>query len=310
MREEQFIDVIKQALPQSAGYIGDDTAYIPEKDLILTQDTLIEGIHFKQETISPYYLGRKSIAVNLSDIAASGGIPKYILISLSMPKNIRETFVKEFYQGVNSICNEYKTLVVGGDLTASGNIMISVCAVGSGNGLNPATRKNSKPGDFVVVTGEFGSSKAGLEALENKETGSKFIQAHINPSPRINEGRKILQAAGNPAMMDASDGLADALYKISEASGVSMDIDFISIPHDDEVKDDWVLFGGEDYELVATVSEQAYEALKKEIFIKKIGTVKEAIVRPHVNVSYESGEVLIIDKHSFGDNPVMFRHFE
>lgn len=155
MKEDIFINIIKQALPESASYIGDDTAYIREKDLILTQDTLIEDIHFRTRTITPYYLGRKSIAVNLSDIAAAGGVPCYVLISLSMPKNIDENFIKEFYKGVNSICKEHNTLVVGGDLTASEKIVISICVIGSGDGLIPANRRNALARRYSCSNGEL-----------------------------------------------------------------------------------------------------------------------------------------------------------
>ena len=307
MKEDDFINIIKRALPESAGYIGDDTAYIAEKDLILTQDTLIEDIHFRTSTITPYYLGRKSIAVNLSDIAASGGIPDYVLISLSMPKYIDEEFVAEFYQGVHSICKEYNVLVVGGDLTAAGEITVSVCAIGSGRGLIPANRRNAHAGDVVVVTGSFGSSSAGLYILENKLQGpEKFIQAHIDPTPRLKEGRKILEAALNPAMMDTSDGLADALYKICLMSNVRMDIEFDKVPFDRDISgvagdEDtarcWVFSGGEDYELVATIPEHVYEKLSREISIKKIGVVKASDDKP-------------LNIEDLGGSTCLFRHFE
>jgi len=299
MKEDLFIDLIKKMLPDSAHFIGDDTAYVHKKDLILTQDTLVEDVHFRKSTISPYYLGRKAMAVNLSDIAAAGGEPSYALISLSMPEDTDESFIEEFYKGVNDICSEYGVLVVGGDLTRAFQITISVCILGFGNGLIPANRRNAKVGDYVIVTGNFGSSRAGLEILEGKgdaslkannvfveKTRKKFIQAHINPVPRIKEGRIILRAAKKPALMDASDGLADALSKICLFSNVGMVINFDDIPYDKDlslVAEDeaelfkWVLFGGEDYELVGTVSEKAYKKLiTSGIFIKVIGTVVPA----------------------------------
>ncbi|OGI04674.1 MAG: thiamine-phosphate kinase [Candidatus Melainabacteria bacterium GWF2_37_15] len=324
MKEDIFINIIKESLPESAKYIGDDTAYIPEKDLILTQDTMIEDVHFRTSTITPYFLGRKSIAINLSDIAAAGGVPEYILISLSMPKNIGEDFIKEFYKGVNSICKEYKTLVVGGDLTGAEKITVSVCAVGSGKGLTPANRRSANPGDVVVVTGNCGSSGAGLHILESKakipdETSTKFIQSHINPVPRIKEGRKILQTAITPAMMDTSDGLADALYKICLSSNVSMEVDFDEIPYDSDINlivqnentvQNLVLFGGEDYELIATIPEKAYEKLKQEIFIKKIGIVKPAENEPFAYINFKTRQKIRLDEEILGSSPGLFKHFE
>lgn len=322
MREKIFIEIIKQALPESTGYIGDDTAYVAEKDLLLTQDTLLEDVHFRLNTIPTYYLGRKSIAVNLSDIAAAGGFPDYVLISLSMPKHIEESFVREFYRGVHSICKEHGVLVVGGDLTSAEKINISICAIGSGRGLTPANRRNARPGDVVVVTGNHGSSRAGLHFLEINKTAEsvkeKFIQAHINPAPRLYEGRKILEVSGSPAMMDTSDGLADALYQICVLSGVAMDVDFDKIPYDKYIYNvaadentvrNWVLFGGEDYELVATMSEEVYEKLSQEIFIKKIGMVKSSIEEPFACVRFEDGEVLKLDAGCFEKNSSWFKHF-
>ncbi len=329
MKEEKFLNLIKESLPESAGYLGNDTAYISEKDLILTQDTLIEDIHFRTRTISPFYLGRKSIAVNLSDIAASGGIPCHVLISLSMPKNINEKFVKEFYKGVHSICAENKVIVAGGDLTASKAITISVCAIGKTDGLIPANRKNAIPGNAVITTGNFGSSGTGLYLLEEfyKKTGfsekitekirTKFVNSHINPVARIKEGRKILESAQKPAMMDSSDGLADALYKICAMSNVAMEIDFGQIPHDVDITQVFsdkdmirqkILFGGEDYELVATVSEEVYKNLKKEIFVKKIGVVKKADDNPFAYVKFNDGKSLKIDSGILDSG--LFRHFE
>lgn len=325
MKEDIFLSLIKEELPESADYIRDDTAYISEKDLILTQDTLIEDIHFRMRTISPFYLGRKSVAVNLSDIAAAGGIPSYILISLSMPKNINEDFVKEFYKGVSSICREYGVLVVGGDLTAAEKITISVCAIATGNGLTPANRRNAKVGDVVIIAGKCGSSTAGLYLLENKldipkEIRTKFIEAHVNPVPQVEEGRKILEAAGKPAMMDLSDGLADALYKICGLNRVSMEIEFDKIPCDSDVykvfsdensANNAILFGGEDYALLATVSAEVYEKLKTEHFVnsvKAIGLVKKTDTEPCAYVKFKDGNLMKINSATLDSN--VFKHFE
>ena len=312
MKEDCFIDLIKKTLPESAHFIGDDTAYIHKKDLIVTQDTLIENVHFRKSSTSPYLLGRKAIAVNLSDIAAAGGEPSYVLISLSLPEDTDELFVEEFYKGVHDICNEYGVFVVGGDLTKAFQITISVCAIGFGNGLIPANRRNAKVGDYVIVTGNFGSSKAGFEILENAdkfennfsgEIKQKFVEAHTNPVPRIKEGRKILELAKIPALMDASDGLADALSKICLLSNVAMLINFDDIPYDKDltlIADDetkifkWILFGGEDYELVGTVSESSYkELLEAKVSVKKIGTVIAADESPYPFINYKNTMIKI-----------------
>jgi len=326
MKEEFFIDLIKNILPESSDYIGDDTAYIHKKDLILTQDTLIEDVHFRMSTTSAFDLGKKAIAVNLSDIAASGGEPAYCLISLSFPENTNEIFIKDFYEGIKEVCTRHEVHVVGGDLTKADKINISICVIGFGNGLIPANRRNAQAGDCVIVTGKFGSSKAGLEILENisqeeinknPRLYNKFIQAHTIPTPRLKEGRVILRTAKTPALMDASDGLGDALYKICRSSNVEMLINFDDIPHEKDLnhifKDEQeffngILFGGEDYELVGTVSEETYEKLLElKTPITKIGTVLPVENSPHPAVKFNN-TIIKIDEEML--NSKLFNHFK
>lgn len=330
MKEDNFINLIKSLLVSSTDYIGDDTAYIAEKDLILTQDTLIEDVHFRQSTISPFDLGIKSIATNLSDIAASGGIPKFVLISLSLPENIDKIFIEEFYKGVNSICAEYNVLVIGGDLTGASQIAVSITAIGYGENIIPSKRCYAKPDEIIIATGVFGSSRVGLWLLEEKKEGretnnilpdiaDKFIKAHINPVPKLKEGREIIKTSNKQtALMDTSDGLADALYKISKQSNVSMEIEYENIPVDKDFNFiaktininpfNWVFYGGEDYELVGCVSEECYNDLKsKNIQVSKIGKVISAENKPEVYVRYKNQNIKI-DSNSI-DNE-LFSHFK
>lgn len=300
MKEDKFIEIIKQSLPNSANYIGDDTAFIKNRDLILTQDTMIEDIHFRISTTTPYELGTKAVAINLSDIAASGGIPKYLLISLSLPSNIDESFIKDFYQGVNDITTRYNVLTVGGDITGAEKINISITAIGAAEGINPATRRSAKPGDIVITTGVYGSSAAGFWLMENEEKFKKelseypefliekFKKSHKTPLPQTGFGRIIANLSQpDPTMMDTSDGLADALLKISKMSNVSIEVDLNKIPYDPNLKDianiakidinDWIFFGGEDYEIIATVTEDTHNKLaESNIPVRKIGIVKES----------------------------------
>ncbi|MEI7474035.1 MAG: thiamine-phosphate kinase [bacterium] len=286
MKELQFIEIIKKTLPSSCKYIGDDTAFLSDKGIIITQDTLVEDVHFRLTTISPFQLGYKSIAVNLSDIAAGAAIAKYCLISLSLPKNINNAFIEGFYKGVKAICEFFNVDVIGGDITGAEKLTVSITAIGYTEGVQPASRKNAKENDIVFVTGHFGSSAAGLWCLENNYNSDKFIKSHLMPMPRLTEARKILEKSKHPlTLMDASDGLADALAKISSMSEVSMEINAIDIPIDSDIKNiagkaninsyyDWILFGGEDYELVGTMPESLFNELNhNELNIKKIGKV-------------------------------------
>jgi len=325
MKEDKFINLIKSQLPESSRYIGDDTAFIEERGLILTQDTLVEDVHFRTATISPYDLGIKSIAVNLSDIAAAGGIAEFILVSLSLPENIDEDFVKRFYEGVNYICKKYDVLVVGGDLTRASKITISIAVIGFNVGVKPAKRNLAKVNDIIITVGEFGSSAAGLCILENNITGisndvsEKFIKAHTNPVPLLQEGREIVKSCETPpALMDASDGLADALYKISLASGVGMEINYDEIPVDENLEMiadkagvnpvEWVLYGGEDYGLVGAVSETVYKKLLAgNVSVKAIGRVIKPEDSPEVLIRYND-KIIKINSNTLDSE--VFSHFK
>lgn len=328
MKEDLFISKITSILENSAAYIGDDTAYIKEKDLIITQDTLVEDVHFRTSTISAFDLGQKSIAVNLSDIAAAGGIAKYITISLSMPSDCPESFLSDFYHGVNKICQEYNVIVVGGDLTKSDKITISVTALGEAKGIVPAKRSNAMPDHIVAVTGIFGSSAIGLHILENDsasktelpaETIKRFLTAHTIPVPQLNTGRKIAEMLQpSPTMMDTSDGLADALIKIARRSRVAIEINLEKVPTDVQFddacrilglnKETTILFGGEDYELVSTMSRQKFEQLiSAGVPIVEIGRVTGQSDSHEVTVQYKEKTFKLTDQ-TLKEN--IFSHFE
>lgn len=254
--EKELIKLIKTTLNSS--YIGDDCAYLKDLGIVISQDSLVEDIHFLRDKISPWQLGWKTASVNISDICASGAQPKYMTVALSLPKEINTEFVKEFYDGLKSACDGVE--IVGGDITAADKIFISATAIGSDKGRNISSRANAQPGQKIVIAGVHGSSAAGLKLLlEGKSEPEKLIKAHLEPVAQLEFSRKIATAqTGKYAMMDTSDGLMDALSQISEASGVGININFDKIPVDEEIKSftNWqelVLFGGEDYGLVATV---------------------------------------------------------
>lgn len=256
--EKELIKLIKTTLNSS--YIGDDCAYLKDLGIVISQDSLVEDIHFLRDKISPWQLGWKTASVNISDICASGAQPKYMTVALSIPKEINTEFVKEFYDGLKSACDGVE--IVGGDITAADKIFISAAAIGSDKGRNISSRANAQPGQKIVIAGVHGSSAAGLKLLlEGKSEPEKLIKAHLEPVAQLEFSRKIATAQTDKyAMMDTSDGLMDALSQISEASRVGIDINFDKIPVDEEIKSftNWqelVLFGGEDYGLVATVDD-------------------------------------------------------
>lgn len=260
MSESRLLTIIKEITDSS--YIGDDCAYLEDLGIVVSQDSLVEDVHFRLSWMTPKELGIKSMLVNVSDILASGAVPAYVTVSLSLPKNFGEGFVKEFYDGVNSVLLEYGVKVIGGDLTASDKVMVSVCIIGKTLGRNISSRKNAKVGYKIIVAGNHGSSSAGLLALESGEYDSHFVKSHKAPNLQRDFSNLLATTVVEDyAMMDTSDGLADALYKIAVASGVTLEVDFSKIPYDKELLklNDYknlILFGGEDYSLVGVVPEK------------------------------------------------------
>ena len=315
MRELEFLTIINETVSDNS-YLGDDCAYIDDLGIYITQDSLIEDIHFtltSPSPISPFDLGYKSVAVNLSDLAANASKPLYITIGLSMPSCIDSVFVRNFYKGVDSICQKYNVKVIGGDLTSSDKIMISVCAIGKKIYKYDIKRSFAKEGDIVIVTGLHGSSVAGLKLLQCNDFEKSLITAHMKPEPRVVEGLKIAELANSDfAMMDSSDGLGDALYKIAKESNKSIEIDFDKIPVDDSLKvrfpeiyKEFVIWGGEDFELVACVDKSVYEKLNKDIF-HKIGFVSAANNDYFVKINDD--DEIFIDENMY--NKKIYKHFE
>lgn len=257
MKEKDFLSIIKQVTNSS--FIGDDCAYLKDLGIVVTQDNLVEGVHFSLEYMTPYQLGYKSVMVNLSDIVASGAEAKYITIALSLPENITDKFIEEFYIGAQKACGS-EVVIAGGDITGGDKVFVSICAIGSTMNRKIASRKNAKPGYKIVISGNHGSSAAGLKLLSERKTEpKKFIKAHLEPFAQIEFGKKIAQYVENDyAMMDTSDGLMDALWTIANESGVLLELDFNKIPYDKDIEkfDNWkdlILYGGEDYGIVAVV---------------------------------------------------------
>lgn len=274
MKEKEFITIIKNTL--NSPYIGDDCAYLKDLGIVVTQDSLVEDIHFSTKFISAFDLGFKAVMVNVSDVVASGAEPKYLTVSLSLPSNVKEDFVEEFYNGCKKACGN-DVQIVGGDITGSEKIYISISAIGKTLGRNISSRKNAKIGQKVIVSGIHGSSSAGLKLLlEGKNSPEKFIKSHINPVAQVEFGKNISTTVKEPyAMMDTSDGLMDGLSTIANESGVLLDIDFDKISYDKDIEQfenwqDLVLFGGEDYQILATVPQNFQGGFE-------IGVVKEGL---------------------------------
>ncbi len=240
MKEHDFIKIITEQT--KSDFLGDDCAHLKDLGIVVTQDNFIENVHFKSEWATPYQIGYKAAAVNISDILASGAKPEYITIGLSMP-DLGEKFIKEFYRGIEA--GSYGAKVIGGDITGADKVFVSITAIGNTNGRKISSRKNAKAGYSVISRGKYGESSKGLAELIKGKRGNEFIKAHLEPELDVEFSKNIAENIKEDyAMMDTSDGLADALFQIAKASCVTIKTNYIE-----------GMFGAEDYHLVAAVPE-------------------------------------------------------
>ena len=256
--------------------IGDDAAVWHDDASITlaTVDSLIQDVHFSLSTISWQELGWKSLAVNLSDIAAMGGVPKYALVSLALPGDTQVEDITSMYQGMIELAQQYGVAIVGGDTCKSPVVSITVTVLGS-HSQNILRRSTAKPGDNIAVTGYLGDAVAGMEMLTNKlqfdpEVTNYLRDAFCRPQPRIAEGQ-LLVKQGVATAIDISDGLLSDLRQICKASQVSAQVEVDRLPIQAEVKDNFgkrtlelALAGGEDYELLFTASAEVINKVKGE----------------------------------------------
>lgn len=309
-----LIERIRELLPQAKNAllgIGDDCAALrptPGRDLLLTTDLLVDGVDFTQQTITAFCLGRKAMAVNLSDIAAMGGLPRAALVTLALSPEAEVEFVDELYRGLQEEGARYAVEVIGGDFSASSTLIIGVTLVGEVEPGRAVTRSGARPGERIWVTGRLGGSAAGLAALragfrlrdeqveapfevsaELKEAIRRAITRHLCPIPRVREGRALAQAGVASAMIDLSDGLALDLRHLCRESGISARIREDQIPvdpvasaigqHLGEEPLTLALEGGEDFELLFTSSSASvdiFRLFEDGIDVTEVGEVEEA----------------------------------
>lgn len=277
-KEFEFLKIINNTL--NSPYLGNDCAYLDGYKLAITSDSLIEDVHFSLLYMNPYEIAQKALLVNISDILASGAIPKYALINLS--GKLDSAFVEAFYKGLKLIAQEYDVQIIGGDLTKSEKIMVSITLLGSYKDRRPSSRFDAKAGYIVGVTGEFGSSAKGLEELKALKKESYFINCHKKPSLYPLISSQIALGAKHPyAMMDSSDSLFDCLYQISNKSKIRINVDYSLIPKKVEDKD-MVLYGGEDYSLVV--------CLHKDDFVEGIKIIGSCEIGEGVYVDNKKTE--------------------
>lgn len=261
-----WIDDIAGKGPHLTLGIGDDCAVQPQiagQDLLTSSDLLIEGIHFKREWTSFYDLGRKSAAVNISDIAAMGGSPQSLFLGIGRPKDIDDSDIKDFISGFVAEAQLHGAILAGGDSCGSpGPLLISVTVQGRVAAGEAIYRHGASYGDAIYVSGTLGDSALALQKLLKEEAVDADLGMRFHtPEPRVQLADKLVKGGCATAMLDVSDGLLADLGHILEASGVGAEIELACLPLSQlfqaELKLDpslinLALSGGEDYELVFT----------------------------------------------------------
>lgn len=268
--EQGLLKIIQPyCLPDS---IGDDGAIVTVplgEELVVTTDVLVDGVHFSDRTTTADDVGWRSVAANLSDLAAMGARPLGITVGLSLPPELPVAWLEQLYTGMQACLTRYGTGIIGGDLTRSTIVTIAITALGSVSAAGVIRRNTAQVGDAIVVTGYHGHAAAGLELLLQPESGADLnerdrkllITAHQRPLPRLDVLPLLaeLRASGGDrvAGMDSSDGLADAIVQICRASGVGAVVDRAAIelsPSLTQMSPQTALasalYGGEDFELV------------------------------------------------------------
>lgn len=245
--------------------VGDDSALLTPpagQQLVICADTLVAGRHFPLDT-SAHAIGWKSVAVNLSDIAAMGAKPHSILLALSLD-HIDHEWLKGFSQGLYDCCNQYGVSLIGGDTTQSPHLTISVTALGWIQQGHAVQRSGAKPGDLICVSGTLGDAAFGLQHL-----GHPLQQRLDYPTPRCQLGFQLQGLASS--MIDVSDGLAQDLGHILKASACGAVLELTRLPVHTEIKKlqhekqwQYALAGGDDYELCFTINPQNYEKLLQQ----------------------------------------------
>ena len=262
--EFQFIDRIRQQAGEFPGVclgIGDDAAAVTfesGRPVVITADMLLEGVHFRCPPATVRHVGRKSINVNLSDLAAMAATPRYVVVTVCLPRSEtsdRNSFADELMAGMLEAAAAFNVVIVGGDTTSwAGPLVVSVTAIGEAHEKGLVTRSGARPGDWICVTGEFGGSLAGH---------------HLNFKPRVHEAQFLHEATTLTAMLDVSDGLVADLYHILEESSCGAILDASAIPISEAAQKNGgensplqrALGDGEDFELLFTLSEPAGETL-------------------------------------------------
>lgn len=302
--------------------MGDDAAVIkpsPGKLLLFSTDTLREEIHFRKDSSSFYDIGWKSVAVSISDIAAMGGTPRYLLLSLAIPDKTSVKDLDDLLKGVSDIIERYDVSLIGGNVSGSEDgITIDTTVIGESSKQRTIVRSGASDGDLIYVTGSIGGSAMGFDLLNSsvkRKSSVPVILTHLRPVPRVKEGILLSTESLATAMIDISDGLMSDLAHVCKQSkvGACLYSNLIPMPYiTGKLKKGlaksplfYALYGGEDYELLFTVNKKKRNRLE-DVFKReglKITFIGEI-------VSEELG-IFTLDERGVKENinPTGYDHF-
>jgi thiamine-monophosphate kinase len=289
--ERRIIDIILKRLdpmPDMPIMFGDDVSAfeIDDGKLAVIKTDMLVGKTDVPPQMSLWQAARKAVVMNISDLAAKGVKPRALLVSLGAPSDFTQKDIEQIARGLNAGAREYDAYVLGGDTSEASDLIISCSAFGIGEKNNLMLRKGARPDDTVAVTGTFGKAAAGLRILLRDLSApsplkKRLIESVLMPKARLDEGLALAQTGAVTASVDSSDGLAWSLHEISRASNVGFVINHLPIAQDTKKFADLhdmdpvelCLYGGEEYELVVTVSEALLEKARKKASLIKIGQV-------------------------------------
>ncbi len=301
--------------------IGDDAAVMDwpaGARLVMSCDAMVEHVHFSATTSRPYHIGYKAAASTISDIAAMGGAAKYVTVSLVLPARIEAEWLRAMYDGIFDCLHRYGVALVGGDTVSTrGDLAVSLTAVGMlPVGQEPLCRSAARAGDVVFLTNQVGLAAAGLHALLNGAQPEQLMAEHMAPQPQMQAGALFGASGLVHALNDVSDGLASEAWEIAEASGAGLLLDERALPIAEALREyadltgldplPWMLYGGEDYQLIGTTSSAAWPALhrmcgEQGIAVCAIGTVSDAFVG--VRLRFADGREQAIEKKGYNHFP-------
>lgn len=323
-----LISLLARQIPALSGNvvkgIGDDTAVLrhePGKLLLMTTDMMAEEVHFSLRYCPFRSVGWKALAVNVSDISAMGGMPTAATVSIGIPPYVEVEQLEQLYHGLGECAGEYGVDVVGGDTVKSPDrLVINVTLLGRVATDGVIYRSGARPGDYIMVTGPLGNSAAGLYALSEDMSGNsadyarEAVQAHLYPRARVKEGGLLGASGYVTAMNDISDGLASEVLEICRASGTGCELEVANIPQTAAVVElgrrvgvspiGWALYGGEDFELVFTVTPRGLDIVKT--VLEQAGCFPVVIGRI---TEFEEGCMLIEQKGNSVLTPGGYNHF-